>query len=355
MTDATSADFDALDGDLAASVEAGIIAEGQAAGIAALARARQTRREIEPVAFFRGLNDLFVALGVGLLLAATLILVPLLPAIGGVMIPVFVGLAEIITRQRRMIAPSLVLAVAVPLSVLLTAGGLVGKDQVMAGNTPIILALIGLASAVAFYLRYRLPFSLFVAGLGTYGTLIVVWASTQGIMGAGFDRELFTAFAMEAAWIGIGCGIAGFVTAMAFDIRDPLRVTRLAHCGFWLHVLSAAALVNAPLALLRIDGDFPVLPMMAVIATAAVIALIVDRRAFVMAGVATQGAIIFSLIDTGARGGQATSAALSLAILGAGVVVLGLGWRRIRRRLFRLLPGGTWRTRLPPVAGEVLD
>ncbi|MEM9783250.1 MAG: hypothetical protein AAF899_12335 [Pseudomonadota bacterium] len=359
MTERESAvaggDFGALDADLAAAVEAGVIDEAQAAGVAALARARQARRDVEPFAFFRGLNDLFVALGVALFLAATVALAFPFPATGVVMLLLFIALAEIITARRRMIAPSLVLAVAVPVTAVLSYAGFVTDPGglgpgILDALHALAMVGIGVVAALGFYLRYRLPFALFVVGIAVYTALVVAWSVIQsdglqtGILTL---RDVRVRLALDAAWIGIGCGVAGFVTAMAFDARDPLRVTRLAHCGFWLHVLSATALVNGPVFLLRAGDAFPVVEMLAVVLLAALVALIVDRRAFVMAGVATQGAILFALLDAGAESGRG---ALALGLLGGGVVVLGLSWRALRRGLFRILPSGSWRAGLPPVA-----
>ncbi len=50
--------------------------------------------------------------------------------------------------------------------------------------------------------------------------------------------------AVESA-VFLGCGLAVFAAAMAFDISDRERVTRRADCAFWLHLLAAPLIVHS--------------------------------------------------------------------------------------------------------------
>ena len=83
------------------------------------------------------------------------------------------------------------------------------------------------------------------------------------------------------------------------------------------------------------------------VAVLAVVAVLIDRRALLVAGLAYLGwAIAYALTDVG-RGGPFTLAA-TLVILGAVVLTLGAGWVPLRRLLLPLLPPAI-ANRLPPV------
>ena len=72
-------------------------------------------------------------------------------------------------------------------------------------------------------------------------------------------------------------GLAIFVLAMWFDVKDRLRVTRFSECAFWLHMFAAPMLVHALLS----GESFRAPPAALVLGTMlilAVIALFIDRR-----------------------------------------------------------------------------
>jgi hypothetical protein len=90
--------------------------------------------------------------------------------------------------------------------------------------------------------------------------------------------------------------------------------------------------------------------VMVIVAVLAVVALLIDRRALLVAGLAYLGAAIgFALTGTGGvRADGAFVVAATLVILGALVLTLGAGWVPLRRRLLALL-SPTISNRLPPV------
>ena len=119
-------------GDLRAAVAAGHLTEAQAAGLTALAQARAGRRAAmpridEPFELFRGFNEIFVSIGVILLMSGLGYFAPAerwylfagnargLPDAGSIYgWTIFTGiliwgLAEYFTRRRRMVAPSIIL------------------------------------------------------------------------------------------------------------------------------------------------------------------------------------------------------------------------------------------------------
>jgi hypothetical protein len=89
------------------------------------------------------------------------------------------------------------------------------------------------------------------------------------------------------------------------------------------------------------------LAVMLTVGGLALVAVLIDRRALLVAGLAYLGfAIGVTLSDVG-RGGAFTLAS-TLVILGAIVLTLGAGWVPLRRLLLPLLPSAI-SSRLPPV------
>jgi hypothetical protein len=109
--------------DLRAAVAAGILTEAQAASLSALASSRAGRRaslpqEDEPFEFFRGFSEIFISIGLVILLSGV---TALLMAFGGFALMTAVPLASAaiawwwatyFTLKRRMTLPSMVLASA---------------------------------------------------------------------------------------------------------------------------------------------------------------------------------------------------------------------------------------------------
>ena len=134
-------------------------------------------------------------------------------------------------------------------------------------------------------------------------------------------------------------GLAVFAVAMMFDMSDPHRVTRRAANGFWLHVVAAPALVNTiALTLLDRDANWALFGVMMVFA---VVAIIIDRRSFLIAAIGYILALASTVFD-------GDSAAMTVLLLGVILLLLGAFWEKIRARLLRLLPRFVPLHRLPP-------
>jgi hypothetical protein len=358
------------DTDLEAAVGQGIVTAAQAAALRDLARQRAIDLgHEERFRFIKGFNDVFFTIGVVLFLIGVTYFMP--RDLSGILFAAAIvwALAEILVRQMRLLLPGILLVIVFvslvfAASVWLPAESWSGYDikkeipssfsvlqslQYYPGG-PLLFAaraLVPAAAAGAFYWRFKLPFallpmavSLVVAGLGVASFL--------------FPR----APAVADTVFSLVSGLAVFAAAMSFDIADRERVTRWADCAFWLHLLAAPLIVRSVMTLVAapIDAGPRYLTQMnaslalAVILTVAVlaaIAVLIDRRALLVAGLAYLGwAIAYTLTDVG-RGGPFTLAA-TLVILGAIVLTLGAGWVPLRRLLLPLLPPAI-SNRLPPV------
>jgi hypothetical protein len=361
------------DSDLDAAVAQGIVSEQQAAALRTLAQQRERERAIalgheERFRFLKGFNDVFFTIGVVLFLIGIAFFMP--SGTSGLLLAALVAwsLAEILVRHLRLVLPGILLTLVFVGLILTASVGLPieswrGYDikqelpsaiSILNGlqyypGGPLVFAaraLVPALAAGAFYWRFKLPFallpmavSLVVAGLGVASYL--------------FPRA--PAVADTIFWLVSGLGV--FAAAMSFDISDRERLTRRADCAFWLHLLAAPLIVRSIMALvaLPLGGGYFVnqmnsttaLVVMLTVAILAAVAIIIDRRALLVSGLAfLGGAIGYTLADAG--GGGPLTVASTFVILGAIVLTLGAGWVPARRLLLALLPAAIANS-VPPV------
>jgi hypothetical protein len=357
--------------DLEAAVAQGIVTDAQAAALRDLAQRRARERAIalgheERFRFLRGFNDVFFAIGVVLFVIGVAYFMPG-GATGYLLTAAVVwGLAEVLVKRRRLVLPGILLAVAfvalmVAASVGLPAEGWLGAGidwhvptalSILQGlqyypGGPLLFAaraLVPAAAAAAFYWRFRLPFallplavSLMIAALGVASFLVPQATAVS-------DMVVF-----------LLCGLAVFAAAMGFDLSDRERLTRRADCAFWLHLLAAPLIVRSVMSLAAQPRPFArtmspelAVAVVVIVALLTVVAVAIDRRALLVAGLAYLGwAVGFALTAVG-RGNGAFVLAATLVILGALVLTLGAGWVPLRRRLLALLSPAI-SNRLPPV------
>jgi hypothetical protein len=352
------------DTDIDAAVAQGTITAAQAAALREAARQRAVAQgHEERFRFIKGFNDVFFTIGVILLLLGVAYFMP--HGTSGLLLAAVIvwALAELLVRRLRLVLPGIVLAVVFVTLVFIAfvpmpADGwwTSAKWQVPTAwsflqflqnypNGPLffsVQALVPAVAAAAFYWRFKLPFAL------------VPLAVSLVVAGLGVASFLFPhAPAVADTIFSLVSGLSLFAAAMSFDIADRERVTRWADCAFWLHLLAAPlivrsvmALVAAPLDLARMSSGLA-LTVMLTVAVLALVAVLIDRRALLVSGLAYLGwAIGYALTDVG-RGGPFTLAA-TLVILGAIVLTLGAGWVPLRRLLLALIPAAI-ANRLPPV------
>lgn len=337
-----------------AGVRAGIISQDQANALFQLPLDEREESFIarrtgdEPFSLFRGFRDVFLALGLlilGVGLGATV------GEVFGLDLGIRTGwrdalillglaavawvLAEWVTAQLRMPLASLVLCTAFSLSLAASiAAALYAANLIsygfasLDGLASILIALGGLA----FYLRFRLPFAM----------LLIGGALTYWIFSQSFDT--FTN-PTPARWLALGLGLLLLTVALTYELLDPKRIARFSENAFWLHLLSAPLIVFALTG--GRSGFFPdfvdvfdaqqAALIFAMVAGLAIVALLIDRRVFIVSALLyLAGAIGYAINQTGL---DATMQFASTAlILGALVVGLALGWQPLRRAFIGLLP-----------------
>ncbi|WP_235697913.1 hypothetical protein [Cereibacter sphaeroides] len=110
--------------------------------------------------------------------------------------------------------------------------------------------------------------------------------------------------------------------------------------GFWLHLLAAPALVNTvAMTLFNIGGTMGVMATAAALLVVTMIALVIDRRSFLTAGIVYFALVIGWLMQGGEPGGGPAHKAVVLLLLGILITSLGTWWTSLRTQVMTALPG----------------
>lgn len=346
---------------LSRGVDQAIISQEQAAKLAALATGPAGPTDDEHLRFITGFADIFVTIGILLFIGSA----------GGLTLAAFGDaaayavaaalawlLAEFFTRRRRMALPSIVLLVLFAAASFAAVGYAAigalssGEPTTRESASLLIAASATLILCAVHYWRFRVPITV-AAGMAALVAAGVAlgFLKANGFTSAHLDLILFAS------------GLVVFALAMRFDLSDPARVTRRSDIAFWLHLLAAPLIVHPVLSAyfrpesLGPAGDgtgeiltaaHPDLTVLGIVLLLTVVALVIDRRAILVSGLAYAGYTLRDLIQH--FGGQSSSLVLSLMALGAFVLLLSAGWRPLRHGLLRLLPEALSR-RLPHPVG----
>lgn len=338
--------------DLRAGVAAGLLTEAQAANLTALSRARAAGAETgdERFELFRGFNEVFVTVGIAMLTWGFWLILAEDSATGMAAVAVIAwALAEYFTRSRRMILPSIALSLVFT-GAALAAAILTFTVSDYQLETFSAAFAAGAGAALLFFLRFRLPFALFPAGLLALAAAQTFAGAVDGgiidiVSSRGWPAFLDLSAGGPFALVTLAFGLLGFALAMSFDLRDPHRVTSRAACGFWLHILAGPAIVNTAAFTFKgmengLGGPLLTTFMLAM----ALVAVVIDRRSFLIAASGYLAAIVTGAISQIG----VFSTAGTLILLGVGILILGAGWTGIRGRVMRALPDFPGKDRLPP-------
>lgn len=345
--------------DIRAAVSAGVISEAQAVRISALADARRGARSDlggldEPFELFRGFNEIFIVVGLSILFSGWMMALGLsyagsvfargdgnyllsLTGIGGLWM-----MARYFTLRRRMVAPSIALVIMftiLSLAVCATLAWDLGLS--FSSRFAFAFALTTLA-LVGHYAAFRVPITTALIAIGLFAAL-ASWLLASGSAFPDPRTALLLSGSGPFGWLVMGVGIAAFAVAMGLDMSDPHRVTRRSASAFWLHVVAAPAVVNT-VAVTLIDqgGNARWLWLALFLAAMALLAIVTDRRSFLMAGVGYIAVLIGVLFEG--------DYAWAILCLGVALVLLGAQWERMRAAILTVLPDFPGKSRLPPWA-----
>lgn len=348
--------------DIRAAVANGTISETQAVGILALAEARKGYRQNtadidEPFELFRGFNEIFIVVGLSILFSGALGIVFAFGALSsqaasiigmGLVLVGLYFLSVYFTARRRMVAPSIALTIMVTISAA-AFGASTKLTLAQAGawdwgipNLANVVFVTCLLVLTFYWIKFRVPFAVACIAVSIYG-LCFTLLTQQGAQLDSVENIFLLSGSGPFAWLTIALGLAGFIIAMYFDLSDPHRVTRRSAQAFWLHVISATAIVN-PIAvsLLYIGSPFAFAALTVFLVVMGGLAIIIDRRSFLLS--ALTYIVTLGFVLTGDSQGS------SLIFFAIGVVLVSLGafWEKWRQALLQALPDFPGKDQLPP-------
>lgn len=346
-----------------AAAAEGIISLEQADRLAAFAAAfgRDTVED-EPSAvedteaprFVRGFHDVLITIGVVLGLGGFTALMQ--GVAGATFLAAFASaavawaLSEVLVRRMRLALPAIALSIAFTIAAGIVVAPFVsapGEGITGEGWRGAAMFLSAGIAAGAYFLRFRVPLSL-ALHIGALAAAII--AGYTAFAGPGN-------FGLIGDGLVLSLAIAIFAIALYFDVSDPQRQTRRADYAFWLHLIAAPALLGSVMNILvgfrsvfQLNGSLQTADaaiVFGVMVIMSLLAVMIDRRAFLVAGLSYLGAAIFSVADVIAGGGDLTGP-VTVMLLGAVILLLALGWQRVRAVVIAPLPKA-WKKRLPPI------
>lgn len=346
--------------DLRAAVASGVIDEAQAVSLQTLSDQRMGYRanmigDDEPFELFKGFAEIFVTVGLGLLLAGFIGLTALFG--DAVLIPIVgLGLSWIFalyfTKKRRMSLPSIALCLSYALSVAFIVWAmLLDEFRGLGSAETAALGLAGMIAVLVYFRVFRLPFAMFVVGMFGIIAMVGIVELLDGSTTNGFMRptDFFDLRGNPNLAIGtLVFGLIAFVAALYFDTKDPHRISRYASTAFWLHILAAPALVNTlVMSNYTMGGAVGTSVSIVILTLFTFLAIVIDRRSFLTAGLIYMGLLLAQAVrDTGTD----WAPVITLLTLGFFVTVLGAFWTQARAVIMGALPDFPGKDRLPPYA-----
>ena len=328
---------------LEAAVDQGILTPAQVARLHALSQTAPTSdrepADDEKLRFITGFSDIFVTLGLVLFTGALGYLTQQVMghAMWAVLAAVAWLLAEFFTRRRRMALPSIALLIVFTGSVFLgTAWVVHGLSTGVAAHDPFeatgaltlsLAALTTVVMAAIHYRRFQVPITI---AAGTAALVAALWGLIVLV-----DEKFAETYSIAVLLVS---GLGVFVLAMRFDSSDPERVTRRTDIAFWLHLLAAPLIVHSLIGNIAAGGitTTTAAAILAIFVAFGAVAVVVDRRAILVSGLAYAGYAFATLIKN--TGLSDHSIPATLLALGTFVLLLSAGWRPLRRALLGLFP-----------------
>jgi len=253
-------------------------------------------------------------------------------------------IAEIVTHKLRLPLSSLILSLGIALwagifgmQIATPAASLLVQSTAQLKSISLVLFFLSAFIGISlFYVRYRLPFVMLVVAATLVGLGVSIIKS--------ISPDLTT---FDLRFIIGGLGFIVFLFAMNFDLKDRLRITRLSENAFWLHLLAAPLMIHSILAAGSFEQiNIPLILMVFIFLT--VIALVIDRRAFLVSSLLYMGGA-FTQIVSALGFDDSLQFAVPVLFIGVLVVVLGIGWSPLRRLIMTIVPSAI-ADRVPPIA-----
>ena len=349
--------------DLREAIDAGIISDTQADSVTELTHSRGTDRELvsgleEPFELFRGFHEIFIVAGLTIfaigwfsLSWAAIAYSNHLSAGVWALIGMWgtIALTKYFTVRRRMIAPSIALTVIFSIAAIqmgYSVGNLAGLDSWSNGESSFATVLTAVSTILlaGYYFLFRIPFALALIALGIFANAFAILV-LGGATPESPQEFLLLSGKGPFAILTFVLGLVFLVIALTFDMSDPHRVTRRTEAGFWMHAVAALMIAHAVAAMLNVrESASAQLLLVLFVTLLALLAVVIDRRSFLIVGTG----YIFALLFSSPEDPFSADTFSSVAGLGLGLVVLGAKWQSARCWILRVLPGFPGKGRLPP-------
>lgn len=331
---------DYTDKDLQGCVNAGILSGQQYADIKAhvhgSVKTHAQRQDSEYFRLISGFNDIFVVVACALVLGALGSLVGHLTGLNpsvGIAIGAWL-LAEYFVRRRHMALPAVVLALSFGIACLFFFGQILGLQGVSGG----LVGLFAAALQGLFWWRFRIPVTIAViAGCFIFSVQLM----TASLFGSMYDIEPQHLAFVPIPFIQLIMGIAVFVLAMFWDVKDPERKNYRSDVAFWLHILAAPLIVSGVFSFTSMYGESSATLGQAIVVTLlyaflAMVSLWVDRRALMLAALSI---LVFTYSSLLAEFGVVgLNFAITGLVVGVGLLLLSVYWQRCRTVALKALP-----------------
>ncbi|MEM7766726.1 MAG: hypothetical protein AAF253_04475, partial [Pseudomonadota bacterium] len=300
-------------------------------------------------------NDIFITIGLMLLVSGVLLFTGFLGfSSGGASSPAFAALAtllpaaglawllsEYFCARRRLLLPSMALALMFCLFMGLSVAAFTGQDAATEVRSLFgvwdALGGVGLwgsgaiaVAAIAYFLRFRLPFALFILALAL-ALMAYTGVTVFGDVGLVIGGVL-----------SILIGAATLAIAISFDMADPKRASRKADYAFWLHLAAAPQIIFGLRSVISGFGAPPRSNEEALILLVALIgfdlvSLALNRRALIASSLLSYGLALQVLVSSTVDNPVQTTI-ITLLLLGGAIVLLGGGWSTARRAVLAFVP-----------------
>ncbi len=323
------------------AVQQGVITAELADQLRAREAAERAPEDPEKLRFITGFGDIFVSIGIILLLVSiAFITANTTGSISGTLFTLAVinwALAEVFTRIRKMGLPSIILSILFYFCILF--GFLFSENgtgefilvEKFTGGFLIVPGIAAMISVALYYWRFRHPISPAIAG----ASLMVSLTSAFYLI----SPEVAKIASPVLIFLG---GVAFFIAALRLDYVDPSKKTSRAETAFWLHLLSAPLIVyplmDWAIALTPAVQSWAVLSIFFIMA---LISILADRRAILVAGMMYAGGVASILADSRiyrANSGSIWQVSYIFLAMGVFILILGVGWKKVRHGVFYILP-----------------
>jgi len=282
----------------------------------------------EKLKFLRNFGDIFISIGIILfvLTARHLSDQNTLLQFGSIISLLLIS--EWLAGIKKQLLPSMTLLLALLFSMHELASRLFPLESSLS-------ALLIAAVSLLFYLRYKLPFSLYPVA----ASLIALFFQFSGLS------------VMDHPHIIFALGVLVFIAAMWFDSRDPLRQYRYSDNAFWLHLLAAPLLVHGAMIQHILNPhsshEYTTLYIALMLAVFFMLALFIDRRALLVSSFIYAIYLVFQFTQ---QQFIQLDNILSYSLMAVAVFIMFFGtyWYRIRSLIFASLKGTKVSFYLPP-------